>query len=309
MTTPYIGRFAPSPSGPLHAGSVVAALASYLDARAHRGQWHVRIEDVDTPRTVPGAADIILAQLAALGMRPDGEVWWQSQRFAIYDAVLDRLKADGLVYGCSCTRRELAAARAGLSGPTDDPPYPGTCRAGLAPGRSARAWRLRVAPGVVQFQDRWQGWQSQDVAQAVGDFVLRRADGLWAYQLAVVVDDIAQGVTHVVRGQDLLSSTARQIHLRAVLARHAGSMAGVWPSPPGEQTQALPAFLHVPVLCAADGRKLSKQNGAPAVDTTRPLAALQQAWQQLGFDALAVHDVTAFHEAALTPWRRRFGPA
>lgn len=299
----YVGRFAPSPSGPLHAGSLVAALASWLDARAHGGRWLLRMEDVDTPRTVAGAADTIMAQLDALGLHWDGGVMWQSQRHAAYQSTFDTLAARGLIYGCGCTRREIADSA--LRGPTvpgptvpgqtvpgadGERPYPGTCRHGLQPGRQARAWRLRVPEGVEHFEDRWLGPQAQDVAQAVGDFALRRADGLWAYQLAVVVDDAEQGVTDVVRGADLLSSTARQRVLGRLLDL-----------PPVR-------YLHVPlILDAASGLKLSKQNGAPAIDTQAPLAALQGAWQALGFAPLAANaDRGQFLREATAHWARRF---
>lgn len=285
----YTGRFAPSPSGPLHAGSLVAALASWLDARAQSGRWLVRIEDIDTPRTVAGADEIILAQLRALGLLWDGEIVWQSRRGALYQHAFDQLAARGLVYGCGCTRREIADSQAGTAGADGERPYPGTCRNGLAPGREARAWRLRVPPGIERFDDRWLGLQAQDVALAVGDFALKRADGLWAYQLAVVVDDADQGVTDVVRGADLLGSTARQ--------RVLGRLLGL----------PLPRMMHVPlVVDPATGLKLSKQNHAQAVDTGRPLAALAQAWQNLGFAPLAVPDVPAFLAEAIARWAMRF---
>ncbi|WP_175128042.1 tRNA glutamyl-Q(34) synthetase GluQRS [Achromobacter piechaudii] len=288
----YVGRFAPSPSGPLHAGSLVAALASWLDARAQNGRWLLRMEDVDTPRTVAGAADTIMSQLTALGLHWDGEVMWQSQRNAAYQSAFDSLAARGLIYGCGCTRREIAdSALRGQTAPGMDGerPYPGTCRHGLPPGRQARAWRLRVPPGVEHFEDRWLGPQTQDVATAVGDFALRRADGLWAYQLAVVVDDAQQGVTDVVRGADLLSSTARQ----RVLGRLLGA-------PPLR-------YLHVPLILDTDsGLKLSKQNGAPAIDTGSPLAALQSAWRNLGFAPLAADRPADFLSAATAHWARRF---
>lgn len=291
MTTPsYTGRFAPSPSGPLHLGSLVAAMASWLDARAHQGRWLVRIEDVDQPRTVPGADARILEQLCLLGMRPDEPPWWQSRRSAAYQAAYDSLAQRGLIYGCGCTRREIADSRppsAGMRG-EGEYPYPGTCRNGLAPGRRARAWRLKAPEGVVCFEDRWAGRICQDVAHEVGDFVLKRADGMWAYQLAVVVDDGAQGITHVVRGADLLSSTARQ-HL----------LAGLLGLP-------RPAMMHVPLVMTDDGRKLSKQNGAPAIDTSRPLNCLELAWQHLGFSALPCHDVASFWQLAIAAWRRRW---
>ena len=312
----YIGRFAPSPSGPLHAGSLAAALASWLDARARSGRWLVRIEDVDTPRTVAGADEVILSQLRAFGLCWDGEVVWQSRRSALYQRAFDDLSARGLVYGCGCTRREIADSQVGAIGADGERPYPGTCRHGLAPGRQARAWRVRLPlgrpeanappwgaaspegaawgapslpPGVERFDDRWLGPQEQDVAQAVGDFVLKRADGLWAYQLAVVVDDAEQGVTDVVRGADLLSSTARQ--------RVLGRLLGL----------PLPRVMHVPlVIDPASGLKLSKQNHAQAADTGRPLAALGAAWRNLGFEAFPAPDVPAFLAEATTRWARRF---
>ncbi|MGY6272658.1 tRNA glutamyl-Q(34) synthetase GluQRS [Achromobacter denitrificans] len=288
----YIGRFAPSPSGPLHAGSLVAALASWLDARAHDGRWLLRIEDVDTPRTVPGAAERIMAQLEALGLAWDGEIMWQSRRGDAYQAAFDSLAARGLIYGCGCTRREIAdSALRGQTTPGADGerPYPGTCRHGLPEGRQARAWRVRMPEGVEHFEDRWLGPQEQDVAQAVGDIALRRADGLWAYQLAVVVDDAAQSVTDVVRGADLLSSTARQIVL--------GRLLGLPPV----------RYLHVPlILDAGSGLKLSKQNGAPPIDTGEPLAALRTAWKALGFAAFEAPDRDAFLREAAARWARRF---
>ncbi|WP_407849462.1 tRNA glutamyl-Q(34) synthetase GluQRS [Bordetella petrii] len=292
MTRPYVGRFAPSPSGPLHLGSLVAALASWLDARAHGGRWLLRIEDVDTPRTVAGAAEVIMAQLRALGLHWDGDILWQSRRGAAYQQAFDALAARGLVYGCGCTRREIADSSLRGPGPGLDGerPYPGTCRHGLPPGRQARAWRLRVPAGIERFEDRWLGPQEQDVAQAVGDFVLRRADGLWAYQLAVVVDDAAQGVTDIVRGADLLSSTARQ----RVLAR----LLDATP----------PRVMHVPlVVDPATGLKLSKQNGAAPLDDARPLAMLARAWQALGFEPCAAGDPAAFLAQATARWAARFG--
>lgn len=287
----YIGRFAPSPSGPLHAGSLVAALASWLDARAHAGRWLLRIEDVDKPRAVPGADRIIMQQLQALGLHWEGEVLWQSQRDAVYQAAFDQLAAAGLVYGCGCTRREIAdSASRGPAGVDGERPYPGTCRHGLAAGREARAWRLRVPEGIETFEDRWLGPQSQDVATAVGDFALRRADGLWAYQLAVVVDDAAQGVTDIVRGADLLGSTARQQVLARLL-----------------QVPA-PRVMHVPlVIDPQSGLKLSKQNHAPALDTAAdPLVALTQAWRDLGFAPLEARDGADFLARATAVWARRF---
>ena len=283
---PYIGRFAPSPTGPLHAGSLVAALASWLDARAHGGRWLVRFEDVDTPRCPPGTAELILGQLAACGLHADEAPWWQSQRGAAYQAALQRLLDAGLAYPCGCTRSDIDAAWAARGVVHErhaERVYPGTCRGGLH-GRPARAWRFR-AEGVVHWHDRRLGAMQQDVGREVGDFVLRRADGLWAYQLAVVVDDAEQGITHVVRGEDLADNTARQILLQRAL--------GV----------ATPAYLHTPLVLAADGHKLSKQNGARALDLRDPLAALRAAAAVLGLaDVGEAHDTAAWLAAAVPAW-------
>ncbi len=267
----YTGRFAPSPTGLLHAGSLVAALASWLDARAHGGQWLVRIEDVDTPRCVAGAGEQILQQLALCGLVPDGEVLWQSQRSPLYQQALDRLVAEGLAYPCGCSRKDIEAAQTLPTERHKVQVYPGTCRHGLN-GKPARAWRLNVQavrkacglPDITHWNDRRLGPQAEDVAQAVGDFVLRRADGLWAYQLAVVVDDAAQGITDVVRGEDLTDNTARQIVLQHAL---------------GLPT---PRYLHTPLVLGANGEKLSKQNGALPLDLGHPLAGLKQAAHTLG---------------------------
>jgi glutamyl-Q tRNA(Asp) synthetase len=264
-----VGRFAPSPTGPLHAGSAVAALASWLDARARGGHWLVRIEDVDAPRCPPEAEAQILQQLAALHLHPDAAPQRQSARTALYAAALQRLKTAGLAYPCACTRKEIEGTLRGTGVLPDrhgERVYPGTCRAGLN-GRPARAWRLHteaLGSPEIDWTDRRLGPQRQNVAAAVGDFVLRRADGLWAYQLAVVVDDAEQGITDVVRGEDLADNTARQILLQRAL---------------GLPT---PTYLHTPLVRAADGQKLSKQNGATALDTSRPLAALAQAARHLG---------------------------
>jgi glutamyl-Q tRNA(Asp) synthetase len=294
----YIGRFAPSPTGPLHAGSLVAALASWLDARAQAGRWLVRIEDVDTPRCVPGAGVRILQQLAACGLVPDAAPWVQSQRGAAYVQALASLQAAGWVYPCGCTRSDIARALAAQGRPRqrfDDPVYPGTCRTGLH-GRPARAMRLRsVAPDgspvVVDWCDRRLGPQRQYLPDAVGDFVLRRADGLWAYQLAVVVDDADQGVTDIVRGEDLADNTARQIHLQRLL---------------GLPT---PRYLHTPLVRGDDGRKLSKQNGAAALDTGDPLAALRAAGAVLGLPPLSADSVGEWLAGATQAWARAWPAA
>ncbi len=265
---PYRGRFAPSPTGPLHAGSLVAALASWLDARAQGGVWLVRIEDVDTPRCSVAAAQTILAQLDACGLRSDETPLWQSARSAAYETALQALLAAELAYPCGCTRRDIEAHWQALGvahQPAAERVYPGTCRSGLH-GKPARVVRLRV-DGVVGWHDRRLGPQRQDLTREVGDFVLRRADGLWAYQLAVVVDDAAQGITQVVRGADLADNTARQIALQRALQL------------------PTPGYLHTPLVLAADGCKLSKQNGAQALDVADPLAHLQAAGAVLGLPA------------------------
>lgn len=237
----YVGRFAPSPTGPLHFGSLVAALASWLDARRAGGRWLVRIEDLDAPRVVPGAADTILRQLEACGLSWDGEVLTQSSRTSAYEAAIEEMKSH--TYACGCTRKELEDSALAIDGARI---YPGTCRGGLAPGKPARSLRLRTNREPICFEDRVQGTVTQSVESEVGDFVLRRADGLHAYQLAVVVDDAMQGVTDVVRGADLIDSTARQVHLQRLL--------GV----------ATPRYLHVPVAVTPQGEKLAKQTGAVA---------------------------------------------
>jgi glutamyl-Q tRNA(Asp) synthetase len=290
----YNGRFAPSPTGVLHAGSAVAALASWLDARAHGGRWLVRIEDVDTPRCVPGADRVILGQLAVLGLHPDEPPLWQSTRDAAYRAALDRLLAAGAAYPCACSRRDIDSALAALGRPHErhaERIYPGTCRPehGGLRGKPARAWRFRVPDdAVIAWTDRRLGPQLQDVARAVGDFVLKRADGLWAYQLAVVVDDGAQGITHIVRGEDLADNTPRQLLLQRALG--------------------LPAlcYLHIPLVRGADGHKLSKQNGAAALDLADPLAALRRAGDMLGLPPLDAVTREDWLNGAVRAWAQRF---
>jgi glutamyl-Q tRNA(Asp) synthetase len=300
--SPYTGRFAPSPTGPLHAGSLVAALASWLDARAHGGTWLVRMEDVDTTRCLPGMDQIILQQLSQCGLHSDQPTLYQSQRGSTYQQALDALVQRNMAYPCGCTRKQIEAA---LTQQGADKPrhgeliYPGTCRNGLH-GAAARAWRLRTDTYItnshlalinkgqsatnsivfhpttnshlkplsdpIRWCDRRLGPQQQDVAAEVGDFVLKRADGCFAYQLAVVVDDAAQGVTDVVRGEDLVDNTARQILLQRAL---------------GLPT---PRYLHTPLVLGDNGEKLSKQNGAQAIHTDTPLATLNAAAQTLGLE-------------------------
>jgi glutamyl-Q tRNA(Asp) synthetase len=257
----YIGRFAPSPTGPLHFGSLVAALGSCLEARVCGGRWMLRMEDVDEPRCSSRAASDLLRTLDACGFAWDGPVLVQSQRKSRYREVLAALRSTGLVYPCACTRRELADSRLA---PDGAPVYPGTCRGGIHSGRAARAWRLAVTAETICFDDALQGRLCQNLAREVGDYVLLRADGYFAYQLAVVVDDADQGVTHVVRGADLLDSTPRQVYLQRCL---------------GLPT---PAYAHLPVAVNAAGEKLSKQTRAAAIGTGKAVAALVAALDFLG---------------------------
>ena len=277
----HVGRFAPSPSGPLHFGSLVAAVGSYLEARTQGGRWLLRMEDVDTPRTVPGAAEQIVRQLEAFGFEWDGPVITQSKRFDAYSAAFDQLRAAGLIFPCACSRKEMADSTDSSIARDGSRRYPGTCRSGLPKGREARAWRFCAAAGERSWHDAVLGDQREDVARDVGDFVLLRADGLFAYQLAVVVDDAAQGVTHVVRGADLLDSTGRQIALLKALE------------------QPLPQYAHLPVATNAQGEKLSKQTLATSLDVKAPALAL---WQALRFLGQSPPDVLR-HEACSTLWR------
>ncbi len=261
MNSRYRGRFAPSPTGPLHFGSLIAAVASYLDAKSCGGEWLVRIEDLDPPRVAHGAADDILRTLEACGMRWDGAVVHQSTRCDAYHAALHRLRALGLVYPCACSRREIAdSAVSGIEGPV----YPGACRSGVAPGKTARALRIDTRGAVVEFDDALQGRIRQNLEADIGDFVLYRADHVFAYQLAVVVDDAEQGITDVVRGADLLDSTPRQIYLQRLLG------------------YATPRYCHAPVAVNAAGEKLSKQTLAPAIDAVNPVPSLVAALRFLG---------------------------
>jgi len=346
----YIGRFAPSPTGPLHAGSLVAALASWLDARAHGGQWLVRIEDVDSTRCLPGLDQIILQQLAACGLHSDLPPLYQSQRSTAYQLALDQLVQRGWAYPCGCSRQDIEQAlrQAGHSKTRHgELLYPGTCRNGLQ-GRPARAWRFKTdnslsnmplalmykaQPAIysaanavsdlspctpsnelcsfadqspaaasavnqrlaaaslplIAWTDRHLGAQQQDVSQAVGDFILKRADGCFAYQLAVVLDDACQGITSVVRGQDLADNTPRQILLQRAL---------------GLPT---PSYLHTPLVLGPNGDKLSKQNGAQALDTSTPLQALNQAARTLGLTAQSATPTQALG-AWVPEWQSLHGP-
>ena len=282
---PYRGRFAPSPTGRLHAGSLAAALASWLDTRAHGGTWLVRIEDIDPPRDVPGAGEAIIKALARFGMTSDEPILWQHDRLEAYADALAKLTAEGFIYGCACSRKEIQLADEALGLPIGV--YPGTCRHGTQ-GRPVRALRFRVPAGNVQFRDRRLGDYLQNVEKTVGDFVLKRADGLWAYQLAVVVDDLYQGVTDIVRGADLIDNTPRQILL----------------------TQALGAaplrYFHIPLVLNDRGEKLSKQAGATPIDNEEPLPALEAAFEHLGFQRLGADSVSSFLHGALPLWQDRW---
>jgi glutamyl-Q tRNA(Asp) synthetase len=265
MTT--TGRFAPSPTGPLHLGSLVAAVGSWLFARREGGRWLVRMEDLDTPRVIAGSAEEILRALERYGLTWDGEIVHQSQRIALYDEALKTLRAKNLVYDCGCSRADLQRAASAPMG--REPVYPGTCRNGLPAGRVARAVRFRAPQEVIGFDDMIRGRVEEDVAAETGDFVIRRADGVYAYQLAVVVDDAAQGVTQVVRGEDLLTSTARQIALQRALSL------------------PTPAYAHLPLAVNADGSKLGKRDGAlplPSLDEKRVSETLLFALRFLGIE-------------------------
>jgi glutamyl-Q tRNA(Asp) synthetase len=252
--TDYIGRFAPSPSGPLHLGSLVAALGSWLDARHYGGTWLVRIEDLDTPRNQPDAEEQILQALEVHGLVWDDRVIRQSDRLSLYQAALEQLNLDEYIFDCACSRREIEE-QGGI--------YPGTCRMGIPEGKVGRAIRIRCPNICIQFEDRGFGKQSEWIASSTGDFVLKRADGVYSYQLAVVVDDIQQNINHIVRGADLLSSTPRQLFLYSAL--HA----------------PVPSYLHLPLVMNSDGQKLSKQNLAPALNLDTPVQNILLALHEL----------------------------
>jgi glutamyl-Q tRNA(Asp) synthetase len=283
--TPYRGRFAPSPTGPLHFGSLVAAVGSFLEARSRSGEWLVRMEDLDLPRSVPGAADDILRTLDVFGLHWDGAVMIQSARDEAYRAALAELEKLGAVYPCACTRREIAdSALSGIDGPV----YPGTCRVGLPEGRAPRAMRVHTDTTPVEVDDALQGCVSQILATEVGDFVVRRADGLFAYQLAVVVDDAEQAITHIVRGADLLDSIPRQIYLQRLLSL------------------PTPAYLHLPVVVNERGEKLSKQTLASAVSKVNPVVQLCEVMaflNQAPPEGLKDADLDAFWNWAVAHWR------
>ncbi len=284
--TIYRGRFAPTPSGPLHFGSMVAAVGSYLDAKSQGGSWALRIDNLDSPRVAPGAVDSILRCLDQFQMAWDGAVVFQNTRLGAYRAALDQLRADELVYACACSRKEIGDA--GIDG-ADGPVYPGTCRDGLPPGREARAWRVRTKDKAIEFVDLLQGRVCQDLEHEVGDFVVFRADQIFAYHLACAVDDSAQGVTHVVRGADLMASTPRQIYLQRLL---------------GLPT---PDYLHLPIAMNAAGEKLSKQTLAtPVAAGSAPviLADVLRFLKHAPPDEICADGVSALWDWALEHWKR-----
>ena len=281
----YTGRFAPSPTGLLHIGSLLTAVASYADARSNGGKWLVRMEDLDPPREMPGAASHILHTLEAFGFEWDGEVAYQSRRYALYEETLCRLKTAGLVYPCYCSRKDWqAGARRGADGFV----YNGRCRhPGQRPAPQGKqpAWRIRVPDRVIGFSDGIVGGYAQNLAGDIGDFVLLRADGYWAYQLAVVADDAEQDVTHIVRGQDLLVSTPRQIYLQQCL------------------DVPTPQYAHLPLLTNAQGQKWSKQTLAPALDLNRREQLLRQVFRYLNLPEAPETDRPAeLLDWAVTHW-------
>ena len=283
MNTPYTGRFAPSPTGPLHFGSLLTALASYCEARAHGGHWLVRIEDTDLPRNVASAYRDILTALDRYGLISDQPILRQSERLARYNHIIDLLAAQGMVYGCACSRKQLTGLVA----------YPNTCR-DLGLPLDGNAVRLRVTGEDICFDDQLQGHQCENLLETTGDVVLRRRDGIISYQLAVVVDDIEQGVTDIVRGADLLDNTARQIWLRQCLRA----------LPAGTFSREIiePRYTHIPLAMNAQGQKLSKQNLAAALDLSDPLATLQAAFRALGQTEIKAASVAAFLQRAVAVW-------
>ena len=284
MSDHYRGRFAPSPTGPLHLGSMACAMASFLDARAHGGAWLIRIEDIDPPRDIPGADKDIIDTLGRFHLSSDEPILWQHDRYDRYQAAFDSLVRDGRVYGCSCTRSQIKARSEELGLPGGI--YPGTCRSGAS--ADARSWRFRTDAEPIAFVDRACGPYTQSVEKEVGDFVLKRADGLWAYQLAVVVDDADQGMTHIVRGRDLLDNTPRQIALQRAL---------------GVPT---PSYLHIDLVLNKSGQKLSKQQGAARVPTEAPLSVLEALWLHLGGEKIGADSLDAFWSIAAQLWGRRY---
>lgn len=290
-TQPYIGRFAPSPTGPLHMGSLATALGSYLDARLHKGQWLLRIEDIDEGRCNTQSTKHILHTLNRHGLHWEGPVWVQSTRHAKYGAALQFLAEHGLTYPCACTRKELELANQNRA-PGENRVYPGTCAHGMPTGRQARAVRFRCPEEPLIWLDHRLGPQAESLQTSSGDFVLQRGDGYWAYHLVVVVDDMASGVNHIVRGEDLTETTARQIALWRALQKQTNNN-----NPPNT-----PNYWHLPVILAEDGQKLSKQTGAQAVPEGDPTANLNMVWKHFGLQQIAAKSTTEWLEKALPLW-------
>lgn len=283
--THYIGRFAPSPTGPLHLGSLATAAGSFLDAKVHSGQWLLRIEDIDEGRCDEASVEHILHTLTRHGLQWHGELWVQSQRHEVYQAALDQLSTQNLTYPCACTRKEIDEANASRA-PGENRIYPGTCQKGMPFGKSARAIRFHCPAEPVNWQDHRLGNFSDNLNVSSGDFVLKRADGFWAYHLVVVLDDLASHVTHIVRGEDLTDTTARQIALWQALSDT---------SPP-------PAYWHLPVILAEDGQKLSKQTGALAVPEQDPVLNLNAIWKHFGLGKIKATTATEWLELAAPVW-------
>lgn len=277
----YRGRFAPSPTGLLHFGSLVTALASYLDARQHLGKWLVRIDDLDRLRERPGSAARILSTLEQFGMHWDEEIVYQSRRRRLYQEALEALRTTGEIYGCNCSRKEIArVAAAGIEGLI----YPGSCRNRNIKLTASHSLRLHTHDSEIRFDDRIQGAVMQRIESEVGDFIVRRGDGIYAYQLAVAVDDAEQGITDVVRGEDLLLSTPRQIYIQQLLKL------------------PQPAYAHLPLVTNADGSKLSKSSDAWPVDTRDPVKTLNRALHFLGQQQIEAESIGEFWPAAIAGW-------
>jgi glutamyl-Q tRNA(Asp) synthetase len=291
MPLSYIGRFAPSPTGPLHLGSLATALGSYLDARVHHGKWLLRIEDIDQGRCNTASVEHILQTLRTHGLQWQGEVWFQSQRHSFYQAAIDQLQKKNLVYFCACTRREIDDANRlrTLSGIRI---YPGTCKHGIPNNKTARTIRFHCPLEPVDWQDHHLGHLHEDLNSSSGDFVLKRGDGFWAYHLAVVVDDLANKVNHIVRGDDLVGTTARQV--------------AIWQALQFEETlrnnEPIPFYWHLPVICSKDGKKLSKQTGAKAVPENDPILNLNTVWQHFGLDKIKAYSTSDWLKLAAPVW-------
>lgn len=288
---PYTGRFAPSPTGPLHLGSLATALGSFLDAKVHHGRWLLRIEDIDEGRCDNASVEHIIHTLNRHGLQWHGDVWVQSKRHASYDVALERLRTLQLTYPCACTRKDIEQANAHRA-PGENRIYPGTCRNGMPPGKTARATRFRCPAHPIHWRDHRLGQFTDNLHESSGDFVLKRGDGFWAYHLVVVVDDLASQVTHIVRGDDLTDTTARQIAVWQALQSQLEA----------SQAAPVPNYWHLPVILADDGQKLSKQTGALAVPETDPTLNLNTVWQHFGQEKIKATSARAWLELAAPVW-------